>query len=219
MPVFADRFRTRHHDEGANRHRAQPAGRAGRLRERCGDSPETWNAGSSRRSIAQSGRCVSDRRVGLPEGLCHETRHGGSRATPRALGPSRCWWIPRFPIIDYYAGATVVTPNHHEAETAATCASARTTEAPDRARAFRDTRAMRLGADDARRSGDVAGLTETPRGSCPPRRARSRTSPAPAIPSSRRWRSRWPRAQRWSKPPAWRTKRPASRSASSAPPR
>ena len=45
---------------------------------------------------------------------------------------------PKIPHIDYYAGATVVTPNHHEAETATHMRVRSADEARAAARAFRD---------------------------------------------------------------------------------
>jgi D-beta-D-heptose 7-phosphate kinase/D-beta-D-heptose 1-phosphate adenosyltransferase len=45
---------------------------------------------------------------------------------------------PKIPHIDYYAGATVVTPNHHEAETATHMRVRSADEARVAARAFRD---------------------------------------------------------------------------------
>jgi D-beta-D-heptose 7-phosphate kinase/D-beta-D-heptose 1-phosphate adenosyltransferase len=48
---------------------------------------------------------------------------------------------PKIPHIDYYAGTTVVTPNHHEAETAANMRVRSEEEARDAARQFR-TRAQ-----------------------------------------------------------------------------
>jgi D-beta-D-heptose 7-phosphate kinase/D-beta-D-heptose 1-phosphate adenosyltransferase len=45
---------------------------------------------------------------------------------------------PKIPHIDYYAGATVVTPNHHEAETATHTRVRSAGEASGAARAFRD---------------------------------------------------------------------------------
>jgi D-glycero-beta-D-manno-heptose-7-phosphate kinase len=45
---------------------------------------------------------------------------------------------PKIPHIDYYAGATVITPNHHEAESATHLRIRSLDEARDAARAFRD---------------------------------------------------------------------------------
>ena len=45
---------------------------------------------------------------------------------------------PKIPHIDYYAGATVITPNHHEAETATHSRIRSITEARMAAHAFRD---------------------------------------------------------------------------------
>jgi rfaE bifunctional protein kinase chain/domain len=45
---------------------------------------------------------------------------------------------PKIPHIDYYAGATVITPNHHEAETATHSRIRSTTDARLAAHAFRD---------------------------------------------------------------------------------
>ena len=45
---------------------------------------------------------------------------------------------PKIPHIDYYAGATVITPNHHEAETATHSRIRSTTDARLAASAFRD---------------------------------------------------------------------------------
>jgi len=45
---------------------------------------------------------------------------------------------PKIPHIDYYAGATVITPNHHEAETATHVRIRSSEEARIAARAFRD---------------------------------------------------------------------------------
>src|SRR4029077_16948335 len=45
---------------------------------------------------------------------------------------------PKIPHVDYYAGATIVTPNHHEAETATLMRVRSRDEARDTARAFRD---------------------------------------------------------------------------------
>jgi len=45
---------------------------------------------------------------------------------------------PKIPHIDYYAGATLVTPNHHEAETATHTRVRSEDEARDAARRFRD---------------------------------------------------------------------------------
>src|SRR5258705_8721660 len=45
---------------------------------------------------------------------------------------------PKIPHIDYYAGATVITPNHHEAEAATHSRIRSTTDARLAASAFRD---------------------------------------------------------------------------------
>ena len=124
---------------------------------------------------------------------------------------------PKIPHLDYYAGASLVTPNHHEAETA-THLRIRTDDDAQRA-AQRVSRARRVRgrADHARRTRHVADARRRRRAICRPRRAKCRMSPARAIPSSPRWRWRWPPARRLAKRRSSPTKPPASSSASSAP--
>ena len=92
---------------------------------------------------------------------------------------------PKVPHIDYYSGATVITPNHHEAE-AVTHMRIRTSDdavaaaAPFRERAGCESVLITRGEHGM----SLLGPTGTP--SCRPRPAKSRTSPAPATPSSRR---------------------------------
>ena len=63
---------------------------------------------------------------------------------------------PKIPHIDYYAGATVVTPNHHEAEAATHMRVRSADEASAAAASVPRSRPLRSRADDARRPGDVA---------------------------------------------------------------
>ena len=65
-------------------------------------------------ALAASARCHPDLR--LPEGR-RVARGGRRRPSPRrGAGGVPLLVDPKVPHIDYYAGATVITPNHHEAE-------------------------------------------------------------------------------------------------------
>ena len=138
---------------------------------------------------------------------------------------------PKIPHLAYYAGASLITPNHHEAEVATHTRIRTDDDARDAARAFRAlagaTSVMITRGEHglwlAEGAAPAAGARRTRRRSAsrptsPPRRARSPTSPAPATPSSPRWRSRSPPAPRCARPPSSPTTPRASRSASSAPP-
>ena len=69
--------------------------------------------------------------------------HRGRSCTAPSPAPhreSRCWSIRKF-LIQYYAGTTLVTPNHHEAEVATNTRIRSEEEARAAARQFR-TRAQ-----------------------------------------------------------------------------
>ena len=150
------RLRPRHDDEGAHRHRAQPAGRAHRLRERCGDRRETSSAiivgesSSTRRGA--SAIVVSD----YSEGLRHEDVSWTPCSRRQHTQQSRCSSIPRFRTSITTPARRVVTPNHHEAETATHTRVRSMPEARMRHARSAIERACDSGADDARRSGHVA---------------------------------------------------------------
>jgi bifunctional ADP-heptose synthase (sugar kinase/adenylyltransferase) len=115
----SDRFsgvvtiRTLHHAQAARRHHAQSAGRAR-------STTKTMRKPRRRRSalIAQ----IEQLAAAADAILVSDYLKGSSRAAsparrslPRAArhpAPGRS----KVPHIDYYAGATVITPNHHEAE-------------------------------------------------------------------------------------------------------
>ena len=100
--------------EGPHRHRAQPAGGAHRLRERQrsdGAVEEQVVGCDSTRSAADADvLLVSD----YLKGDHHTRRH--ARALTAQSRRRRCSSIPKIPHLDRYAGATLMTPNHHEAE-------------------------------------------------------------------------------------------------------
>jgi D-beta-D-heptose 7-phosphate kinase/D-beta-D-heptose 1-phosphate adenosyltransferase len=96
------------------------------------------------------------------------------RATPVLVDP-------KIPHLDYYGGATIVTPNHHEAETATHRRVRSREEARDAARLFRE----RAGCRDVLMTHGDQGiwlLRATWKDTFPRLRAKSQTSPAPATP-------------------------------------
>ena len=98
---------------------------------------------------------------------------------------------PKIPHLACYGGATLVTPNHHEAEQATHRRIRTDDDAQAAARAFRAQRAAR--PCSSRAASTACGCR--PRASkarCRRWRARSPTSPAPATRSSRRWPWRSP---------------------------
>ena len=127
---------------------------------------------------------------------------------------------PKIPHLACYAGATLVTPNHHEAEIATHLRIRTDDEArAGRARVPRRARSATRVLITRGEHGHVAVGPRRRRRDCRRSRAKWRTSPAPATRSSRRWRWRSPPARRWPKPPRSPTTPPASSSANSAPPR
>ena len=100
-------------------------------------------------------RAIGDRHLGLSEGV-HHAEGRADRVASAARPGVPVLVDPKIPHIDYYAGTTLVTPNHHEAEIASNMRVRSEDEARAAARQFRDARAVRERADDARRSGNVA---------------------------------------------------------------
>ena len=92
---------------------------------------------------------------------------------------------PKIPHLNYYAGATLVTPNHHEAE-AATHRRIRSDDEARRAaaRISEPARSARRRAHHARRSTGCGSRAAVPEGDSGSRARGRRTSPAPATPSS-----------------------------------
>ncbi len=70
------------------------------------------------RAIASCRRSRRDRRLRLSQGGRHQRPHG-ARVVCRADRTGPLLVDPKIPHLDYYRGATLVTPNHHEAEIAA----------------------------------------------------------------------------------------------------
>ena len=81
---------------------------------------------------------LGDRRVRLPERLRHETGDADSRHARRSERGTPVLVDPKIPHLDYYRGATIVTPNHHEAEIATHRRVRSEEEARDAARLFRE---------------------------------------------------------------------------------
>ena len=106
--------RALHDAEAPRRDQPQSAGRAHRLRVGSGNHRQA--AGRPRRGSARPRRTRRHRRhLRLPEG--HD--HAGRRAVGDRCRASRSVPVlvdPKVPHVDYYSGAALVTPNHHEAE-------------------------------------------------------------------------------------------------------
>ena len=146
--------------EGARRHRAQSAGGADRLRARRRRRRRRRARASSRRSRGSAARREGAARVRLPERrrsrdpviealLQRAATARASRANPLIVDP-------KIPHLACYAGATLVTPNHHEAEVGhAPPRPHRRGRAAGGAR-LPDARAVRGRADHARRARHVA---------------------------------------------------------------
>ena len=86
--------------------------------------------------LAASVQAIVDLR--LPQGrrdAGRRRRRRGRRRAPRAF-PS--WSIPKVPHIERYAGATIVTPNHHEAEAVTHMRIRTAADAREAARRFRE---------------------------------------------------------------------------------
>ena len=101
-------------------------------------SPTRSSAASSARS-RRTRRALGDRHLGLPEGMHHRKGGAGRRRQRRTGAPVLV--DPKIPHIEYYAGTTLVTPNHHEAEVATNTRVRSEEEARAAARQFR-TRAQ-----------------------------------------------------------------------------
>ena len=96
-------------------------------------------------------------RLRLPQGRRHARPGGGARGAGAGPGACRCWSIRRSRTSTYYAGTTLVTPNHHEAEMA-THLRIRTDEDARRAgHVFVGTGALQQRAHHAWRARHVAG--------------------------------------------------------------
>ena len=160
-----------------------------------------------------------DSRLGLPQG------RGVARASPPPRSPrrsaeaSRYWSIPKVPHIDYYAGATVITPNHHEAEAVTHMRIRTSAEAVAAARRFRERAGCEYVLRHARRARHD---TARPRRRS---RARRRGPGGGRRHRRRRYRHRHDDARarrgrhRCSRPPGWPTAQPGWWSASSDRPR
>ena len=210
---------------------------AGRRSRRCASSPSATSrsrasttrttptsSGDVERRLRRSDRRGSARRrkvLLVSDYLKGTVTRGVMRALAgaEARAARRCSSTRRFRTSTATPGATLVTPNHHEAEAAThrrirTDEDARGGRVEFRARARCDAR-----ADHARRTRHVAVEPRGRRARSRPSRAKCPTSPAPATRSSRRSRSRWPPGPRSRKRRSSRTTPPASSSASSARPR
>ena len=104
-----------HGREGPDRDRAQPAGGACRLRggrrRRRRRASGSWSIGSSGSGTDAAVVLVSDYLKGV---VTRELMRAVRGARGRHGAPLLV--DPKIPHLDYYAGATLVTPNHHEAE-------------------------------------------------------------------------------------------------------
>ncbi len=167
--------------QGARGHRPAPAGRAPRLRAGSRGRRRT-----SRRELIARARAlaatagaivVSDYLKGAVTGrlVAELVEVARSRGVPLLVDP-------KIPHIGYYRGATLVTPNHHEAEIAAAHAH------PHRRRRARGgagvsrARRVRRRAHHARRTRHVAARRRSRKARCRPPRAKWPMSPAPATP-------------------------------------
>ena len=104
--------------EGARRHRAQPAGGAHRLRDgHRGHGGRRGSRSSDARRALAAGRRRAPR-VRLPERRDHARRSWHALVGWRASAACRCSSIRRFRTSTPTRGATLITPNHHEAEMA-----------------------------------------------------------------------------------------------------
>ena len=123
---------------------------------------------------------------------------------------------PKIPHIDYYAGTTVVTPNHHEAETATHMRIRTDDDARKAAKVFIE-RARCRGVLITRGEHGMSHARPGRRSATiPPSLARWPTSPAPATRSSQPWPSDWRPGPDWPRPHSWPITPPASSSAASA---
>ena len=127
--------------------------------------------GDPRRRARADVVLISDYQKGT---VTRETAQAGA-SRRREREACRCLVDPKVPHIDYYAGASLVTPNHHEAE-AVTLRRIRTDdEARTAARAFRE-RARCESVLITRGEHGMWLLAPDGEGStCRPRRAKSRT--------------------------------------------
>ena len=104
-------------DEGARRHRSAPAGGARRLRARRGS--ERRRRDSARRTrVGARLRRRRHRRLGLPQRARSRSRLVAALVDLAKRRRVPLLVDPKIPHIEYYAGAALVTPNHHEAEVA-----------------------------------------------------------------------------------------------------
>ena len=179
-----------HDAKAARRDDAQSAGRADRLRGRRRGRRRARSARSSTRIARAAAARRRDPRLGLPEGrrLARRSRRAAIAAARRARhsaarrseGPAHRLLRRRD---GHHAEPSRGGSGHAHADP-----HRRRTRARPRG-AFRERAPVRERADHARRARHVAARPATAKPSCRPRRARSRTSPARATPSSRRWRS------------------------------
>ena len=158
----------------------QSAGGARRLRDRRRGRTAAIEADARRACNGAGGNRAGHRRVRLPEGRV--TRAADD--APRRARPERGVPLlvdPKIPHLDYYAGATLVTPNHHEAEIA-THLRIRGRGRRAGGRAGVPRRAGAAGVLITRGEHGMWLLDDSSRGPCRPRRAKSPTSPARATP-------------------------------------
>ena len=157
--------------EGADRHRAQPAGGAHRLRAATPTPAATSSARSSSAIDALGARRERAARLGLPEGRRHAAGDRGA-ALARCERPSSApVAAARRPEDPAPRAATPARRSSRRTTTRPksrrTAASGPTTTRAQAARDFRDARAVRGGADHARRAGHVAVGAATPKASIP----------------------------------------------------
>ena len=124
-------------------------------------STATMEAALVARIDAAVGRGRRDARVRLPEG-----RRVAAAWPPRRIAAARTRGIPvlvdpKVPHIDYYAGATVITPNHHEAEAVTHMRIRTSDEALAAARRFRERAGCDSVLDHPRRTRDDAARRRT----------------------------------------------------------
>ena len=105
-----------HDAQAAGRDDAKSAGRADRLRRRRRSRRARSKTRSSRRSTQLA---ASADAILISDYLKGAVSRGGRRQRPSPQPRRRSIPLlvdPKVPHIDYYSGATVITPNHHEAE-------------------------------------------------------------------------------------------------------
>ncbi len=156
---------------------AQPAGGAHRLRNRRDDVggaiEEALVAALDEARCRRRGAIVVSDYL---KGVVTRARDGALVAAGAAARGMPVLVDPKMPHIDYYAGATLVTPNHHEAESA-THMRIRTNDDARRRAARRFARALRVRrrADHPRRTRHVAVAPSSTKATCRRRRAKCRT--------------------------------------------